>query len=94
MREEAGIDVRLTGVYRCEHTVFDEGVRLRVIFAAEPVDETPPTSIPDEHTLRADWFTPEEAGSLRLRADEVSSLLALAAATLPAALDVVRSIVR
>ena len=84
VREEAGIDVRLTGVYRCEHTVFDEGVRLRVIFAAEPVDET----------LRADWFTPEEAGSLRLRADEVSSLLALAAATLPAALDVVRSIVR
>lgn len=94
VREEAGIDVRLTGVHRCEHTVYDEGVRLRIIFAAEPVDDAPPKSIPDEHTLRADWFTPEEAGSLRLRADEVASLLAMAAVTPPAALDVVRSIVR
>ena len=50
--------------------------------------------MPDEHTLRADWFTPEEAGALRLRAEEVTSLLAMAATTAPAALDVVRSIVR
>lgn len=56
VREEAGIDVRLTGVHRCEHTVFDEGVRLR--------------------------------------ADEVTSLLAMAATTAPASLDVVKSIVR
>lgn len=94
VREEAGIDVRLTGVYRCEHTAFDEGVRVRVIFAAEPADDTPPKSVPDEHTLRADWFTPEEAGSLRLRADEVTALLAMAMAAPPAALDVVRSLVR
>ncbi len=93
VREEAGIDVRLTGVYRCEHTAFDEGARLRVIFAAEPVDDTPPKSIPDEHTLRADWFTAEEAARLRLRADEVAPLLAMAAVTPPSALDVVRSMV-
>jgi phosphatase NudJ len=95
VKEEAGVDVRLDGVYRLEHTVLaDGGARLRVVFAASPVDEALPKSIPDEHTLRAGWFTPAEAATLPLRAPEVTALLELAAAHPPSPLTVLRSIIR
>ncbi len=95
VREEAGVDVRLDGVYRIEHTVLNEGgARLRVVFAASPMDEAPPKSVADEHTLRAAWFTPAEAATLPLRAEEVTALLALATAQPPSPLTVLRSIIR
>lgn len=95
VREEAGLDVTLDGVYRVEHTVLGhEGARVRVVFAATPNDDRAPKSRPDEHTLRADWFTPAEAAALPLRAAEVNELLALAVAQAPAPLAVLRSCVR
>ena len=40
--EEAGIHIRLIGVLRVEHGFLDTAVRMRVIFLAESVDDTPP----------------------------------------------------
>lgn len=95
VREEAGIDVVLDGVYRVEHTVLESGgARVRVLFSAVPADDRAPKSEPDEHTLRAGWFRAAEAAALPLRAEEVTGLLALAAAQAPAPLAVLRSIVR
>lgn len=95
VREEAGLDVRLEGVHRIEHTALrDGGARVRVLFAAVPIDDRAPKSEPDEHTLRADWFTVAAARTLPLRSAEVSDLLALAVAQPPAPLAVLRTLVR
>lgn len=95
VREEAGLDVVLDGVYRVEHTVLESGgARVRVLFSARPADDRPPKSQPDEHTLRAGWFTAAAAGALPLRAEEVTGLLHMALAQPPASLAVVRSLVR
>ena len=95
VREEAGIDVVLDGVYRIEHTVLESGgARVRVLFSATPSDDRAPKSVPDEHTLRAGWFTRSEAAVLRLRSSEVTGLLALASTQAPASLAVLRTIVR
>src|SRR5690606_10542082 len=55
--EETGIPVELTGVLRIEHTAYPEMTRVRVFFTAEPVDDRPPKSRPDEHSLAARWVT-------------------------------------
>ncbi|MBK7048189.1 MAG: NUDIX hydrolase [bacterium] len=95
VREEAGIDVILDGVYRIEHTVLESGgARVRVLFSATPSDDRAPKSHPDEHTLRAAWFTRCEAAKLPLRSGEVTDILALAATQAPAPLAVLRTIVR
>ncbi len=95
VREEAGLDVRLEGVYRVEHTALREGgARVRVLFAASPIDDREPKSEPDEHTLRAGWFTAAGASVLPLRAVEVVDLLELALTEKPAPLTVLRTIVR
>ena len=74
-REEAGLLVRLTGIYRVEHTPLAEGARVRVIFGAEPADERPPKQTPDMHSLRAGWFSLPEAAGLPLRSSAVLRLL-------------------
>lgn len=95
VREEAGIDVVLDGVYRVEHTALTGGgARVRVLLSAVPADDRAPKSQPDEHTLRADWFAPAAAAVLRMRSDEVLPLLALASAQPPAPLALLRSLVR
>lgn len=95
VREETDLDVVLDGVYRFEHTVLESGgARVRVLFSAHPVDDREPKSKPDEHTLRAGWFTADAAAALQLRSEEVTGLLALALAQAPAPLAVVRSVVR
>lgn len=95
VREEAGLDVVLDGVYRVEHTVLESGgARVRVVFSARPADDREPKSVPDEHTLRAGWFTAADAAGLPLRAEEVTGLLAMALAQPPSPLAVVRSLVR
>src|SRR5436190_16271312 len=40
--EETGVPVRLTGVLRIEHSPSLGGARVRGLFLAEPVDDTPP----------------------------------------------------
>lgn len=86
-REETGLAVRLTGLYRLEHRPAPpapgplgpgpESVRLRVFFAAEAVDPTArPKEQPDAHSLRAVWLTRAEIGDGRaLRGDEVLDVI-------------------
>jgi phosphatase NudJ len=65
--EEAGIPILLEGVLRVEHTPHPDGSRMRVIFRAVPLDDTPPKSVPDEESLEARWVTLEELAALPLR---------------------------
>jgi 8-oxo-dGTP pyrophosphatase MutT (NUDIX family) len=70
-KEEAGLDVELTGIIRIQHTARDGYVRLRVIFLGRPVSLTQlPKSIPDYESVGAAWVTYEEMQSLRLRGSE------------------------
>src|SRR5688572_30153945 len=70
-REEAGIPVRLVGVVRVEHSPHLHGARMRVVFLAEPVDDTPPKSVPDGESLEAAWVALDEIGQYPLRGREV-----------------------
>jgi phosphatase NudJ len=72
--EETGVPVRLAGVLRVEHTPSRFGARFRVVFLAEPVDDTPPKSVPDEESLGAAWVTLGDLAKYPLRGDEVREL--------------------
>jgi phosphatase NudJ len=73
-REEAGIPVRVTGVIRVEHSPSPAGARMRVLFLAEPTDDTPPKSEPDDESLRATWVTLDELPQYKLRGAEVADM--------------------
>ena len=73
-REEAGIPVRIIGVIRIEHSPSRAGSRMRVLFLAEPTDDTPPKSEPDDESLRASWVTLNELTDYTLRGEEVEEL--------------------
>lgn len=72
--EEAGLDVVLEGIVRVQHTPTPHGARMRVIFVARPLDDTPPKSTPDDESLEARWVTMEELRELSMRGDEVEAL--------------------
>jgi ADP-ribose pyrophosphatase YjhB (NUDIX family) len=75
--EEAGVPVTLEGVLRVEHSPSRDGSgRMRVFFAARPSDDTPPKTVPDEHSLEARWVTMEELAALPLRGEEVRAVFA------------------
>lgn len=75
-REEAGVEVRVRGVYRIEHRPGPHGTRLRVFFSATLVDEhAVPKSVADEHSLGAAWLTLAELHQRVLRGDEVIDVL-------------------
>lgn len=78
--EEGGIPVRLVGVLRVEHSPGPRGTRLRVVFLAEPTDDTPPKSVPDEESLAAEWVSIEQLEGYPLRGEEVIEMLAYVAA--------------
>ena len=73
--EESGIPVQLTGILRIDHTPIDNAARLRVVFIAEPIDDTPPKSVPDAESLRAEWVTIDDLHRYPLRGDSVRELL-------------------
>lgn len=73
--EETGVPVEPVGIVRIEHTPVPSGVRMRVIFLAHPVDDTPPKSVPDDESLEAGWFDLDEVRRLPLRGPEVLSML-------------------
>jgi phosphatase NudJ len=77
--EEAGIPIRVTGVIRVEHSPSPMGARMRVIFLAEPTDNTPPKSVPDEESLEAAWVSLDELANYDLRGEEVQELFAFVA---------------
>jgi len=73
--EEHGLRVVLTGILRIEHTPGVGATRVRVFFVARPLDDTPPKSVADEHSLGARWVTLDEMRALPLRGDEVGEVL-------------------
>jgi phosphatase NudJ len=80
-REEAGIDVVLTGVLRVEHTPLSDGsARLRVWFKARPVQpDAPLKQQADRESLQARWFSLEEARMMNLRGEDVLQALTASA---------------
>ncbi|ETW07929.1 hypothetical protein H310_02332 [Aphanomyces invadans] len=75
-KEEAGLDVRLTGLLRLEyHPKVDssgrEYVRMRFVFLAEPLDNLQkPKSIPDYESAGATWCHVQDVKQLPLRGPE------------------------
>lgn len=75
-REEAGIPVTLEGVLRVEYGAMGDGMaRQRVVFVGRAASTAPPKRSADAESLRADWFTREEAERLPLRGDDVLELI-------------------
>jgi phosphatase NudJ len=74
--EESGVPVELEGVLRIEHSPREDGyARVRVLFLARPVDDTPPKREPDEHSLRAVWVRLADLPRLPLRGEQVRNIL-------------------
>ena len=72
--EETGVPVRLDGVLRVEHTPGDD-CRMRVLYTASPIDDTPPKTSADEESLGAAWLTLDEIRQRPLRGSDLSALL-------------------
>src|SRR5262245_36113961 len=77
--EESGVPVKAVGILRVEHSPSVSGTRLRVIFLAEPIDDTPPKRVPDDESLGAAWVRLDELSKYPLRGDEVRELFAYVA---------------
>lgn len=75
VHEETGVPIRLDGILRIEHAPTDTGVRMRVVFAGSPIDDTPPKTIPDDESLGAAWLTLDEIRERKLRGAELRALL-------------------
>ncbi len=73
-REEAGIPIRITGVIRVEHSPTKAGSRIRILFLAEPADDSPLKSEPDDESLRAEWIALEDLPDYTLRSEEVAEV--------------------
>ena len=74
--EESGIPIVVEGILRIEHTPYPDGTaRVRFIFVAHPLDETPPKTTADEHSLGAAWFSLDELETLPLRGEHVHEML-------------------
>ena len=73
-REEAGVDVVLTGVLKLQYAPHRGYVRLRAIFMAEPKNEarSTPKSVPDYESGGAVWADMREVanGAYPLRGSE------------------------
>jgi phosphatase NudJ len=69
--EETGVPITLLGVLKIQHTPQRDSARVRAIFLARPVDDQPPKSTADEHSLEARWVTLDELTLLPLRGPEV-----------------------
>ena len=74
--EEAGIPVELDGLLRVEQFHVEDGsMRMRFVFTAHPVDETPPKQFIDEHSRQARWVSWDELAELPLRHDYILDIL-------------------
>jgi phosphatase NudJ len=73
--EETGVNIRLTGIIRIEHTPRPDSARVRVIFVGAPVADSRPKSLPDAESLGAAWVTLDELASYPLRGREVEDVL-------------------
>lgn len=73
--EETGVPIRLDGIYRIEHSPSLEGVRVRILFAGSPTDDTEPKTTADDESLGAAWLTLEEIQARPLRGTELCALI-------------------
>jgi 8-oxo-dGTP pyrophosphatase MutT (NUDIX family) len=73
--EETGIPIRVVGILRVEYSPRPTTARLRVVFLAEPIDNTPPKSVPDEDSLGAAWVSLKQLTEYPLRGAEVQDLV-------------------
>lgn len=73
--EETGVPVVLDGIVRVEHSPHPDKAYMGVIFLAHPAADVAPKSVPDEESLRAAWFTLEEAERLPMREPDVLAVL-------------------
>ena len=73
--EEAGVSVRLMGIFKMVQTPLEDSARMRVIFVAEPVGDPTPKSHADEHSLQARWVRSCELDNYRLRGESVRQLI-------------------
>ncbi|MCS6864064.1 MAG: NUDIX domain-containing protein [Gemmataceae bacterium] len=78
-REEAGIPIRVVGILRIEHSPTPAGARVRVIFLAEPTDDTPLKAEPDDESLGAQWVRLDELPRYPLRDPDVAEMFAYVA---------------
>jgi phosphatase NudJ len=83
VHEEAGVPVVLTGIYRVEHAPTPGGARVRVIFAGEPIGDTPPKTTADAESLGAAYLTLDEIRARPVRGAELIALLESVAAGRP-----------
>jgi phosphatase NudJ len=72
--EESGISIRIVGLLRVEHSPTVAGARMRVVFLAEPTDDSPPKTVPDDESLGAAWVRLEDLSDYPLRGHEVREL--------------------
>lgn len=75
VHEETGVPIRIDGILRVEHSPREANVRMRVLFAGTPIDDTPPKAMADDESLGAAWLTLEEIRRLKLRGAELGALL-------------------
>ena len=74
--EEAGVNATINGVLKID--VFprsEDTYYLKVIFTGSIPEGTPLKDKADEHSIRSQWFTLEEARKLNLRSDEVTDCI-------------------
>jgi 8-oxo-dGTP pyrophosphatase MutT (NUDIX family) len=69
--EETGVPIRLCGLLRVEHSISPGSLRVRVVYYAEPADDTPPKQVPDEESLGAAWVSLDELDRYALRGPDV-----------------------
>jgi ADP-ribose pyrophosphatase YjhB (NUDIX family) len=79
VREEAGVDVQLTGLFFVDQVLGDSGdSRMRFVFQAD-LRTHELKSQPDQHSMRAQWFTRAELARLPLRTPTVIEMIDVAA---------------
>jgi ADP-ribose pyrophosphatase YjhB (NUDIX family) len=83
VREEAGVEVQLTGLFFIDQVLGDAGdSRMRFVFEAE-LRTRELKSQADEHSLRAQWFSRAELMQLPLRTPTVIEMIDAAARGAP-----------
>jgi 8-oxo-dGTP pyrophosphatase MutT (NUDIX family) len=70
-KEEAGIDIKITGVLTVQYKGTKDYVRMRVIFYSEPIyDSQLPKSVPDYESAGACYVNANDISKLPLRGNE------------------------
>jgi len=67
--EETGIKIKIEGILRIDHEA--KSSRIRVLFFAKPVDDTPPKNFSDQHSEVATWLAIDELKPLKQRGPEL-----------------------